>query len=306
MQNTPPSIVNFNRDDSPATVNLDSFVVIARNSVLSYAAAPADTTNDGIIQLCGTNSGTGRPIILIQDGGSFVVAGHTITEVVESCPTIDRTSPSGRNAILNITADAGCNVTPGATPHFYWAIQNQNTIWPELLIDPFFNQDALLDPFFIGTFNGLRYGFVLGADGILTVESGAYLWYEGQANNVCPPIDCIPGINCPGDLTDLDELVNCPCDNQTQSLIKERNPSAFIVDGSLNPALMPARINLGIQSGIFFLSTVDDDGNVTIIVPPHERTPGAGEIVFDVEGPLDVVGSNMMFITLSYKFYLWK
>ena len=294
----------FNRTDitTPDTF-LDVNVVIGANSLLTYAAAAGDTTSTGAITFCTANSNEGRFVLSVEDLGAFIVQGCTFATVTEECMTVDLSAPSGGLATWNVNP-ALCPLPPiaGPDPKFYLTVANSNATYPELLVDPFFTQDARMAPPFIGAFDGsLRYGVVIGANGVLNVGPDAYLDYVGLSNNLCPAVSCSPGANC----SLIDELLltpNCPCTSSgTAGFIKLRNPSALIIDGwNFNTTAAPAAINLGVQSGIFFRSGIDVNGVVEnpghpfiYTIAPANETPGTGEYVFDVEGPLTVTGSNV-------------
>ena len=81
-------------------------------------------------------------------------------------------------------------------------------------------------------------------------------------------------------------------------MIKPRNASAFIIDGNNDPNSIPALIQFGTKTALFLRSGIADNGEIRGIydvdpftIDSSERTPGAGNIVFDVEGVLVVNGS---------------
>ncbi len=85
----------------------------------------------------------------------------------------------------------------------------------------------------------------------------------------------------------------CP----VSKLLKMRNPSAFIVDGNLDPQSTPAEIMFGDESAFFLRSGVGEDGSIRdefdvdpFTVDAANKTCGVGNIVFDLEGELDVNG----------------
>jgi len=302
MQASDTGVLSINRFDTTTGEEAEDVnIVIQTASVLSYAALAGDSTSSGTINFCPTNSAVGRTVLTIDNQGSFLVDGNTLVLQTLACSTVDRTTPAGAHAICNIQTGTACqdsfyNPTSSTT---FLTIANQNNTYPELLIDPFFTQGARAGAPFIGTFNGLRYGAVIGALGTLNIGPSAYLDYVGLTNDVCPPVTCIPTIDCSASDMFVSEL-NCPCGSSVQQFIKARNPSALIIDGWLN-TLSVATINLGVQSGIYFRSGVDVNGVIEnptapniYTIAPTAQTPGSGEIVFDVEGPLDVVGSNVV------------
>ncbi|MGB8367383.1 MAG: hypothetical protein WCD44_03425 [Candidatus Babeliales bacterium] len=161
-------------------------------------------------------------------------------------------------------------------------VVNKNNTLSEYLADPFFNLGTREDKAeYKGKFNGVRYGWVLGANGRLVIENEAYVQYVGLTLNQTPKVKSIPGFEG----IDL------------ASVVKPRNASAFIVDGNNNPAASDARIFLGEKAALFFLSGVGRDGKIKGLNDSHpftvdilNRTPGAGNFLLDVEGPLKVFG----------------
>ena len=166
-------------------------------------------------------------------------------------------------------------------------VLNRNCKLFDLLIDPFCNlgaQDDVID--YKGDFSGKQYGLVLGSNGVLDITDESYLDYVGLKNNTCPTVSEVPGFE----------------GIRPRRILKPRNPSAFWVDGNHDPDALPALIQFGRASGLFFRSGVDKNGIVTDLddetaetfftVDKTEITPGMGEYVFIVEAFLDVLGSN--------------
>lgn len=265
----------FLRENAAAT-NLNAFVNIGGSSLISYLSNfPTPGNGDtATIQFIPANTDpTARFVLTIADTGAVIVAGSYTSEPNPNAVTlanIDRTTAAGTNAIFEVVNALGTVAEGGLL------VTSSNATPFELLIDPFGTQGAKIDPVgFKGSFDGIRYSFVLGANGTLHVGTQAYFDYVGLANNSCPT-----GVNLP---------------------IKERNWSAFFVDGNLNPNSTPANIILDNPSGLFFRSGVDKNGVVEndinsanpFVVIAGLQTPGAGEIVLDVEGLLNVDGADI-------------
>jgi len=277
---------------------------IGKRSAISFAGKGCShPEKSGLISFNPTNQidSTGRMVMHIAPTGGFIMRPSNITNIVK--PTlydIDTTvlgSGQGRVEIIN----------RGDQSQSSLQVVNANNRLFDLLVDPFLTLDVRNDIIDSkGLFSGVQYGFVLGANAILDIGDNAFLDYVGLANNVCPlsccltntagndccPVDCcITNTACPE--------ISCFEGFDPESLTKPRNPSAFFVDGSFDPCSTAAQIHLGERSAIFFRSGVDNCGVIKhphapfqFTIDPARKTTGAGEIVFDVEGLLQVRGSN--------------
>lgn len=276
----------FKRNDLLLADNNENVVImIGPDCIMSYLANEVDSDR-GTITFLPANDGDGRMVLDIKDCGAYIIAGHFVDESEKTSITtgnIDMTVAAGTNAITDI--DEVVSDEYDINPHAGLLVLNRNTKCFDLLIDPFCNLGAADDEEdFNGGFTGIRYGYVLGANGLLRIQGGAYFDYVALTNNICWEVDEIPG------LESMDQAM----------LLKKRNPSAFFVDGSHDPAARPARINLGFGSGIFFRSGVNSEGVIDnalgtmheFTIDPMLMTKGAGEVVFSVEGALNVHGSN--------------
>lgn len=284
--------LRFKRNDLLPIDNDDNvMIIIGPDSIMSYlSSAPGvNGTDRGVIEFYPANDGDGRMVLDIKDCGAYIIAGHLVTQLDKTSITtgdIDVTIPAGNNAVTRIVNDPDCYDEYDLDPHAGLLVLNRNTKCFDLLIDPFCNLGAADDNVdYNGLFDGIRYGYVLGANGMLDIQDNAYFDYVALTNNVCWTVDEIPG------LEGIDQT----------TLLKERNPSAFFVDGNHNPVATDARLKIGVQSGIFFRSGVNSEGTIDNIlgttyeftIDPALLTNGAGEIVFSVEGMLDVWGSNI-------------
>jgi len=285
----------------------DVTITIGANSLLSYAAwesaEPRKQLTDngcGVIQFNPNNAGTGRMILDIKDTGAFVVAGCAVDVNVSGdpcgahCPRpvsslslsdFDLATPVFLDARAQVTSVPACSDTRCGG---YLLVLNENKTLTNLLVDPWCNLNTRTDQNFVGSFDGIRYGFVIGANGVLDIADGTYLDYVELGKMICP---------------DSVFSVLKPLHDQ----IKERNPAALIIDGSNAPDTVPATIILGNQSGLFFRSGVDRFGNIEnplspspYYAPSHQftidfdnRTHGAGSYVLSVEGPLNVFGADV-------------
>ncbi len=284
---------------------LETYINIGPRSLLSYASLDGLTnTTFGSILFDPTNSADGRFVLLIEDTGAFTMAVHQAVfdgDAGDIC-SVNRNIPAGGVASTYIVNNGS------ATDDAALMINNYNKTYAEYLIDPYGNQGATGDGTnYSGAFNGLRYGVSAGANHQLIIQQNAYLDYVGLANNTCPTPDSIPCVvtgNPP---------VGCPCDPGITQYLKERNYSAFTVDGWYNPDALPSQILLGVQAGIYFRSGVDSAGNINnnfsnnvFTIDPALMTVGAGEYVFDVEAPLQVFGSNTTTLNSRIEILSWQ
>jgi hypothetical protein len=244
----------------------NAIVQVGKQSVLSYIAF-AQLDAEGIITFDPKIAASNRLVLAIANTGLVSIQGSYVnTGTVENVTlaNIMRNNPSGKNSTFKITNALGASDASGLL------IENNNNTLSNLQINP-----CCLTP---NPFNGVLYGFILGANGVLDIGDNSYVDYVGLTNNQCPPC---------GQTTN-------PCNFGNEKLVKKRNASAFIVDGSTNANAVPAQINLGNCSALFFRSGVNKDGvvNSDFIVDPTLRTAGEGETVLAVEGPLNIIGQS--------------
>ncbi len=218
----------------------------------------------------------GRMILNIEDTGAYLIKGvytNSTNPLGITLANIDRTIAAGLNAVTSVINSLGSTNQSGLL------ITSSNKTFFELLVDPFGFQGAQLDPMnYKGSFNGVQYSFLLGANGQLVVDPNAYVDYVGLSDNICP---VMPSNDC-----------------FTIDTIKSRNPSAFFIDGNLNPQSTPALLSIAADAAIFFRSgvncvgTIENDANSENPFVVTSLSGGAGDYVLDVEGIFDVVGQN--------------
>ncbi|MCX5925185.1 MAG: hypothetical protein NT124_02720 [Candidatus Dependentiae bacterium] len=164
-------------------------------------------------------------------------------------------------------------------------VENANSTLSELLSDPFCHLQTRTDKLrHKGAFNGIRLGFVLGANGVLAISDETFLDYIALEKNVCPTT-----------LKSVEKYDDFSV--SAKRLLKERNGSAFIVDGNNNPDACPAEIRFGKHAGLFLRSgylgnSCDYGVERDYIVDPLSITRGVGNYVLVVEAPLNVYGKN--------------
>ena len=275
-----PTLNFINLEDPTYSCRKDRRIVIGKKSRLSFLSSrKVDIAQDsGYINFEPVMTGFGRMILEIEDKGAFVASGHYTCQRHGDCITLSNirlVTAAGYQAIWSVSNSLGADATAGLL------VLDKNETLSDLLIDPFLNLYARQkEAYYRGLFCGKRYGVVLGANGVLNVQSDSYVDFVGLALNQ------IPCVTVPG------------CENvQTSKLIKMRNPSAFIVDGNFNPASTPAQILFGERAALFVRSGISDDGIIRdgrdvdpFTIDAAARTTGAGNIVFDLEGQLNVNG----------------
>lgn len=258
-----------------------STVVIDNLCVLSYLSPQAHNsvespTNTGRFLFDPSNTQSGRFAIKIGENGALIVEGHATSGVTNPAlitfADIQRNIPAGLKAHFEVTSASSGSLL----------VINSNNQSFGLLADPFGDQAIL------GSYTGLRLGYVLGGAGSLTVNSNTYFDYVGlYQTSHCPTSTFVP------DFPNIDP----------QAFFKGRNPSAFFVD-SINPNYLvtsTAEINISATAGVYLRSGVDALGNVNtnfadsnvFTINPFNQSPDQGAIVFDIEGPLKVQGAGI-------------
>lgn len=260
--------------------NLHAFVNVGANSAIAFAAQTATSTGTatqvGDIFFDATQivGNTGRLVLNIENGASVLAAGSLITTLADPVlADIDDTIPAGlasRFEIINSGAAQGRWSAP--------LVVNSNKTWTPLMINPFCEAPT----------TSIRHGFIIGANGVLTINDQSYLDYVVTVTNISPD----PVIT----MTVLDY----PCERFTEQVIKDRNPAALIIDGSTETNITPAMIIMNGDSAAYFRSGVNCEGIVTttlmpdtpvsFLVNPDQNLRTEGTILFDVEGRLDVRG----------------
>jgi len=235
--------------------------------------------DSGIIQFDPAIECLSRMTLEIADTAGFNVSGRYTCQRDGGCITlcnIQQNVTAGDQAIWRIVNGLGSEFASGLL------VLDKNETLPSLLIDPFLNNGARED--FInyrGSFCGIQPGVVIGANGILNIESDSYLDFVGLALNQLP---------CPCPI--MQDMCN------PRKILKMRNPSALIIDGNFNPQATDAQIIFGERAALFVRSGVGEDGTIRdefdmdpFTVDAANRMHGVGNIVFDVEGRLDVMGT---------------
>ncbi len=264
------SLLTFKRDAAEPSAGDDIVVEIDTGCILSYLGATAQPNglHDGTIQYKGRNlSGTGRNVLRLQDQSAVIVRGRLVTPSGAKfvIGDIDPATPAGRTANFELIDDASV------------LIENFNNTIGEFLWDPWCNLQVRENPPF-GNFTGDQYGFIVGSFGMLVTGTDTYLDYVGLTGTQCVSPN-IPGVPT----------------GQVSSKVKPRSGSALFTDAQPTGDFTPPMFILDTTSAIFFRSGIGNNGTINpdYTVAPDNRTPGAGIPVFDIEGPLNIQGSNI-------------
>lgn len=255
-----------------ALADATNTIALTLNSMIAFMATTASTgttTEDGQLDFLPSSSDAdGAMVVNVGDDCSFLIQGYQYSgDPSASSVSVDYTTPAGREALVRvIETDASAAINS-------LRVINANKEIPRLYRNPWADTE---------TYTGIRPGFILGSNGYLNMTDNTYLDYIGTTTNR------IASPTIPATLLPAGELAN--------EVIKERNGSAFIVDG-WNPntstsgtSYRPAKVFMSGNSGMFFRSGVTKDGNIynDYAMAVTDRTQEAGEIVFDVEAELSV------------------
>lgn len=278
--------VKFNRSADSAN---DIEINLEGGSTIGYASdktVGSDTNANGTIIFNPTNADIGRMLLQLADKAAVVISGRYITGDPQSydltLSNIDTTTPAGCMAEFNITNDVEDDSSR------LLVVNANQTLYPYQISHP-----AITD----------MYGFILSCNGKIFIKKGSYLDYVGLALDKCftgtthnapCSFDCSSSYLCQ-DCADADEAT---CVLPIDQVFKKRNPSALIVDGCQTSSAVAACIDMADESALVLRSGVDCEGTVNsggdypYTIDPNKRTPGAGNMVMDVEGCLTVAGTG--------------
>lgn len=287
-----------------ATGNLDAVVYVDNYSYFGFVGTDTTlATQAATIQFDPTNAlaNTGRLKMVVAEQttalnfASFAIEGvyNTATAVFPyNLADVDFDTLAGQQANVIINTDKSG-----------WAgllVVSNNEAYPMLRANPWL--EAL--PHNVG----LQPGFLMGKNGHMQLNDGTYFDYVSATANMLevkegavPVVPVIPLLV----LQNFEVNGNLP---QLNTLIKQRNPSAFIVDAgdptSEQYATIYPSVDMLGTSKMYFRSSVDSE----TVQPSMMRGPspltdftvdptkqftgmaGYGSIVFDVEGRLDITG----------------
>ncbi len=295
--------LNFSRQSTNSSSNVH--INVGLKSIMTYIAPGIDDHENGFITFDSSNTynvdpmlvgrmelnissdmAPGTPSPVGTAAGAVYVAGSKVNTYTGCGPlaaNIDMTTLAGRRAQFKTINSVGSTATAGLL------ITNENTVFTELMINPWSSTTP---------FAGNIRGFVEGANGLITIGQSSYFDYVGLANDFCPTPTIDPTV-----------LLG----RSVGSIVKTRNPSAFIVDGTdlqYTDSASASRAQIHWESlfggtpagAMVFRSGIDNQGNINwggevvtfdfTLTDTANETPGAGEIVFDVEGRLDVINDG--------------
>lgn len=282
-------LVIIRRDTAGAPQpNVDASINIANNSLFSFLAPTAvssgTATEHATVQIDASNAiadaGT-IELVLTGSSSAFIIDGElTLAASHPTFSQIQLQTPAGLLATVDLI-----NSKSGTGGWSGFQVQDSVSTYGQLLIQ---NGSCTTN---FPTYTGARTGFILGAQGNLTIGNLSYmLFLDGSING--PFVPSTP-LACGTDTCCITSLLQ---------LYKDRNPGAFIVDGNLTTTFAgTASITLQGESLLAFASTVNCCGTTILDPsPPNAFTlktlqnsldpRGEGAIVFDVEGPLNVTG----------------
>jgi len=159
-------------DESSNDKDKNVEINIKRDSLLGFLSS-AITFLEGdkaCIQFDPTNSldHLGRMVLRIKDKGALVISGSRTDENEATkieLSDIDRSISAGEEAIVEVVNSKGSSDVAGLV------VMNENNTLFEFLSDPFCTLGARSDTSeYKGKFNGVRFGWVLGANGRLLIK----------------------------------------------------------------------------------------------------------------------------------------
>lgn len=273
-------VANRSITDSDKKVTIE----VGSRSSLGYLSTENVGTDAGRASFVfdASSMSTGLMALEIQDQGSVIVSPRTIAingdQITYS--DIDLATPAGGQAMFQVVNGLGMDK---ASSLF---IVNSNTALSEYLFDPFLSLGARNQSSnYIGSFKGNQYGFVVGANGLLSIGDNSNINYVGLSSNQASDLYVVPG--CEG--------------IPTSQLLKVRNGSALIFDQSHNPLAQAPQVSFGIEAGLFLRSGFNSNnplGNFNgstafTLLNDELLVDGLGNFVVDVEGQVDIVGSDV-------------
>jgi len=248
---------------------------ILDNSLVTFIAptllANSPTERGAFIFDTQNTNAVGRTYLEIGEDAGFIVSGHYVANLTDpNNVAVFLSMPAGLEPIVELKA------TTNASAFANTLVINKNVNLPELYVDPTRNS----------AYDGVQSGFILGTNSTLTLKNNTYLDYVGTTTNINP----------------WSSPTTILGDRLPEEILKARNASALFVDGA--PAgttgALDSRILMEGNSGIFFRSGADLNGSCTeqvdsvfsFTITPTAQPAREGNIIFDVEGALNVLGAS--------------
>lgn len=280
-----PKVIMQRTDNSDHDAVLD----IGSYSYFGFMSADDVQNNEtAIVQFDCTNAtaNTGRMRVNIADNATFAVQSiHNDTSNLDQINyrDLDFTTLVGDKAEIQVH-----NNGIGTPDWSSLLVVNSNETYPsQLRREPW------------GSFTtvsvGQEPGAIVGRNGQITINDGAYFDYVGNASNIT--------LSLPDPDTDFESTLAALAVNgvvpNSNEVMKDRNPSALIVDGLADPfdGGPKATFSLLGDSKMYFRSAVDGNGasgNADFTVTAADQLTGLegyGSIVLDVEGALNITGN---------------
>lgn len=211
---TTGSRVTFTRADKNSPLPVE--VLVGRDSQITYLVnqnSPTAAQAVGSVQFDPTNaSAAGVMNLRVLDNASVDISGHLANIDAQNRYTnsdVHYDLLGGDAALFTVF---NTNTTPVGNSVANLRVINTNTVFPHLRADPFCDD----------SFTGVLPGFVLGANGILTIEDSSYLDYVGAALNTCLSLT---DIDCECDFTCTLTILRSPIDAK-----KELTRASCLVD----------------------------------------------------------------------------
>ena len=263
--------IEFTRQNKNSDADVE--IIIGPQSLISYIALKEYSVSyefaEIIFDLANSLSHAGRVVLHIKDRGGIYIGGNLLTQDI----------PSPRLADIDMATSAGVDayMVLSGGPSAGLLVLNYNNTFGDLHIDPWFTGKPVTN----------RYGFILGSIAHVLFSESTWMDYIALSNNIC---------------LEPDMPENILMGRSVESVVKKRNPSALIVDGNVN-IVQNAFIfsDSNTEGGIYFRSGVDKYGNINpdFTINIDNMTSGAGEIVFDVEGGIDIYDTAVQILSLK-------
>jgi len=260
--------------DPDTDANENAVISLEDGSLFTFSANTvlADSDEEGGIGIYpAVSTGySGSLLLNIQDGAGFVLTGHKRNTGTNA---VDLATLAGHQVNMRIFY-----TTDGGDFKERFMVLNGNKVLSQLFSDPTRTRD---------TVTGVQHGFILGPNSELRLADGTYLDYIGTTSNIDP----------------LASSANVLQGRTASSVLKSRNASALTIDGIDATGSVTARIVMEDECGIFLRSACDATGTWTyapkaltdvglvFTITPTWQPAGAGNIVFDVEAALDILGA---------------
>jgi hypothetical protein len=258
--------VTFKRDHGTGDNSTIEYYV-GSGSRIGFAAETAVATGGsdevGTIIIDPSSDGTGETVVRVDDGAAFIPTAYQVDDT--TAPTIATISsaPAGLTSTIKVS-----NIS-SRTGRTGLIIINENDTWTKFAADPF----GLADP-------AMMIGCGVGTNGVLEVTDDTYVLHVSTKVNADPGVDV----------------------DDSETKIKYRNTSAFMMDCLADDNAANATIKLADDAGFYLVGAADADGtwNETnadgsfsfTVDPDNQVSSASGTVLFDVEGAASIQGNG--------------